>query len=223
MCPLCGTRKARRLCPALGREICAVCCGTKRQVEIACPVDCGYLQSARAHPPAAVTRQRERDFRFALPLIHELPDRAYQLVVLFQSVIRNERKSAFVPLADVTIVDAASTLAATLETAGRGIIYEHQPATLPAQRLAEAFKSVLAEVGRGAGSAADRDAALALRRIADGARRAGEAFGESPTAYLDFLDRLPAELDAALRESDPHTPAESVTPPSSSTSRIIIP
>ena len=52
-CPLCGARKARRACPGVGRDICAVCCGTKRLVEIRCPATCGYLQSARVHPAAS--------------------------------------------------------------------------------------------------------------------------------------------------------------------------
>ena len=44
VCPLCGERKAKRACPALNRHICAVCCGTKRLVEINCPADCVYLR-----------------------------------------------------------------------------------------------------------------------------------------------------------------------------------
>ena len=48
LCPLCGKRNARRACPALGHLICAVCCGTKRLTEIACPSDCGYLATARS-------------------------------------------------------------------------------------------------------------------------------------------------------------------------------
>src|SRR5262245_27935296 len=61
-CPLCGERRARRACPALGKLICAVCCGTKRLVEIRCPSDCSYLASAREHPAAVVVRQQQHDF-----------------------------------------------------------------------------------------------------------------------------------------------------------------
>ena len=71
-CPLCGVRKARRECPALGRMICAVCCGTKRLVEIPCPDSCPYLASAREHPAAVVQRRQERDLRFFLPLVPQL-------------------------------------------------------------------------------------------------------------------------------------------------------
>ncbi|SVD73437.1 uncharacterized protein METZ01_LOCUS426291, partial [marine metagenome] len=64
-CPRCKRRLPRRKCPALGYQICAVCCGTKRLVEINCPSDCGYLASSKAHPPAVVQRQQERDIIFA--------------------------------------------------------------------------------------------------------------------------------------------------------------
>jgi hypothetical protein len=60
VCPLCGLRRARRACPALGKQICAVCCGTKRLVEIQCPSDCVYLAVSREHPPAAVVRGAAR-------------------------------------------------------------------------------------------------------------------------------------------------------------------
>jgi hypothetical protein len=194
------TRKARRSCPALHQTICAVCCGTKRQVEIACPSDCGYLATARVHPPAAVARQRERDFRFALPLLHKLPDRAYQLLLVLQVVVRRHRGAALPPLHDSTVADAAQSLAATLETATRGIIYEHQAASLPAQRLVIDLKAALDAAAGQAGPGLERDAALALRRIEEGARKARHELGGangSETEYLDFLDRLPGEVDEA--------------------------
>ena len=43
LCPLCGSRKGKRSCPALRTSICSACCGEKRIVEIACPDDCAYL------------------------------------------------------------------------------------------------------------------------------------------------------------------------------------
>ena len=35
-CPICENRKAARFCPAKGENICAVCCGTEREVTISC-------------------------------------------------------------------------------------------------------------------------------------------------------------------------------------------
>jgi hypothetical protein len=192
VCPLCKARKAKRACPALGRHICAVCCGTKRQAEIACPPDCGYLTTARVHPPAAVSRQRERDFRFAFPTVHRLPERAYDLLMALQAIVKRYRATAIPPLVDAEVAEAAAALASTLETATRGIIYEHHPTSLGAQRLAQELKSALTYLGQNGRPGLERDAALALRRIEEAVGRAPTAFEGSSTGYLDFLDRLPS-------------------------------
>jgi len=44
-CVYCGTRKGKRLCPALSGLICSQCCGEHRMVRIACHPDCIYLDS----------------------------------------------------------------------------------------------------------------------------------------------------------------------------------
>src|SRR4051812_4524381 len=85
VCPLCQRRKARRDCPALGRAICSVCCGTKRLAEINCPDTCVHLSAARANPPAVVRRQNEADLTLLLPSIEKLTERQHQLFFLFQS------------------------------------------------------------------------------------------------------------------------------------------
>ena len=48
-CPICEKRKAARFCPAKGETICAVCCGTEREVTIDCPSDCSYLVAAHRY------------------------------------------------------------------------------------------------------------------------------------------------------------------------------
>jgi hypothetical protein len=54
ICPICEKRRAERYCPAKGQKICAVDCGTEREVSIDCPSDCSYLVAAhrweQAHP-----------------------------------------------------------------------------------------------------------------------------------------------------------------------------
>jgi hypothetical protein len=82
ICPLCGVRRARRGCPALGKQICAVCCGTKRLVEIQCPSDCPWLASAREHPPAVAVRQQQRDFGVMLEGMRDFSRRQSQLFIL---------------------------------------------------------------------------------------------------------------------------------------------
>ena len=179
------------MCPAVGRHICAVCCGTKRLVEIACPNDCPFLASAREHPPAAVTRQRERDLHFAAPIVHKLPERAYRVLLLLLMVVKTYRRTALPPLTDADVGEAAATLASTLDTATRGIIYEHQASSLVAQRLVGELRDALRTIGPGAGPGIERDAVLALRRMERAAKEARASLEPSDTAYLAFLDRLP--------------------------------
>src|ERR1700733_517018 len=45
-CPICHKRRRQRFCPALGESICAICCGTEREVTLDCPLDCTYLIAA---------------------------------------------------------------------------------------------------------------------------------------------------------------------------------
>jgi len=227
VCPLCTNRKSRRACPALGREICPVCCGTKRLTEIACPSDCAYLASARHHR-SGVARQRERDFRFALPMLQKLTERAYQLLLLFQSVVRRYRRTAIPPLLDVEVADAAGALASTLETADRGIIYEHQPASLAAQRVLTELRESLEAAGRSrsSGPGLERDAAAALRRIERAARDARRNLEDTETAYLAFLDRMPAEVapEASSLAGSPSSGAgQGDQPPAAPSPRIILP
>ena len=194
-CPLCQQRSPKRECPALRQTICAVCCATKRQLEISCPPDCAYLSSARAHPAAAVQRRRERDLRFSLPLIQDLGETEYRLLLAFQATILNHSTSALPAPNDDDIGDAARALASTLETASKGIIYEHQTASLTAQRLAGELRALMEQIGRdGAVKRLDSIAAVVLRRIERGAREARAAFPEGgPRAYLGLLGRMMGE------------------------------
>jgi len=48
-CAICETRKEKRFCPAVHGKICAVCCGTEREVSLDCPSTCSYLIQARQH------------------------------------------------------------------------------------------------------------------------------------------------------------------------------
>lgn len=213
ICPLCGARRAKRYCPALGREICSVCCGTKRLVEIHCTPDCIYLASARAHPAAAVQRQQERDIRFLMAAADGLSQVQARLFVLLQSVVRQHRATAIPSINDEDAAQAASALAATLETADRGIIYDHHPSSLQAQRLTTDLKAALDELRKQAPPSIDRDAAAALRRIERAARDARAELDPADTAYLDLVDRITRDRDdrsqgeAAGAEERPSGPA----------------
>src|SRR6185503_9006811 len=91
---------------------------------------------------------------------------------------------------DDDVAGAAGALAATFETAARGVIYEHRPPSAPAERLAAALKPLFAEAGAGGGTSFERDAAVVLRRIEEavGAMRALEP--GNPRPLLELLGRI---------------------------------
>ena len=195
-CPLCNRRKARRSCPALGKQICAICCGTKRQIEITCPSDCSYLQSSTAHPPAVIQRQQERDLRFLLPTFQGLTERQYLILFMVQSFLRIDRND--VPsLTDSDVQHAAAALAQTYETASRGIVYEHSPPSVTGQRLGKEISDFI-EAKRSEGTRlSDTDLAVAMRRLEAAAQNAKASLGThdepdnvSDTSYLSLLRRV---------------------------------
>lgn len=194
-CPLCKSRKARRGCPALNQTICPVCCGTKRLTEIRCPPTCGYLASSREHPAAVVRRQQERDVAAVLPTLRDLTGRQQQLFFLLQTAIVRHTPEGFARLVDEDIAEAAASVAATLETAARGVIYEHAAQSLTAQRLATAITALLAEMRQQGATIYDAEAAVALRSIERGAREVGRR-GGGDTAYLALMGRLLTQLRA---------------------------
>ena len=189
ICPSCGRRKGRRDCPALRGSICTICCGTKRLVEIQCPDTCVHLATAREHPAAVVKKQQERDVAVLLPTISHLTERQHQIFFLIHSVIARHKPEALSRLLDEDVAQAAAAVAATLETAGRGVLYEHTPASLPAQRLAKEMTAMLAEVRAHGTKVYDGEVAIALRAIERGARD-GQKQAAGDTAYVSLIDRL---------------------------------
>src|SRR5215831_12443457 len=130
VCPLCGVRKARRGCPALGHQICAICCGTKRLTEIACPSDCTWLASAREHPPASAVKRQQHDLSLLVQFMRDFSERQSQLFFLIQTFFNEYTPPELQPLVDDDVAEATTALAATFETSSRGVIYEHRPSSL---------------------------------------------------------------------------------------------
>jgi hypothetical protein len=201
MCPLCGRRKARRGCPALGKQICAVCCGTKRLTEIACPPDCPYLAAAREHPPAAALRQQQHDVALLVRFVRDLNERQSQLLFLIVTFLVRYEAPEIQPLIDDDVTQAVAALAATFETASRGVIYEHRAGSLPAERLVNGLKALLNNAGQGGGTAFQRDAGVVLRRIETTAGEARQEHAGDRRAFLDMVGRFIQAHDSETPEA----------------------
>lgn len=215
LCPVCNQRKAKRACPALGQQICAVCCGTKRLVEINCPADCGYLNVARTHPPAVVQRQLEVDRAMMLPLLQGLSDRQARLFLMLANVASRYQPDTLQKLVDDDIAQAAGALASTLETSAKGIVYEHQPASLVAARLLVELRGIVDGVVKNGGSALERDAALVLRRIEHAAKMMVMVRPDTNELQQLFARVLapPPGGDTPSTTDAPATPASSIIIP----------
>jgi hypothetical protein len=186
-------------------------------VEIKCPADCAWLASAREHPAAAVVRQQQRDVTMVVDLVRDFSERQSQLFFLITTFMVRYQPPELQTFIDDDVAGAMTALAATFETASRGVIYEHHPATLAAERFVTALKPALAEAGRGLGSAFERDAAVVLRRVEEAVRELRGQSGENRRAFLDLLGRVIKEPSAAEAAREDEAAGQPVT------SRLIVP
>jgi len=144
-CPICEKRKPERFCPAKGEKICAVCCGTEREVTIDCPSDCSYLVAAHRYE-----NEHQRSLPADTPLLEEkIPqDTVYGHQQLMSALAFSIAKFCAVqPSAtDPDVLAALQALAQTYKTLGSGIIYEKPPdAPLP-RELYGALIALLTEI-----------------------------------------------------------------------------
>jgi len=144
-CPICEKRKPARFCPAKGDKICAVCCGTGREVTIDCPSDCSYLVAAHRYED-----EHQRSLPADTPLLDEkIPqDIVYTHQQLMAALAFSIAKFCVVqPVAvDTDVLAAIQSLAQTYKTLSTGIIYERPPdAPLP-RELYAALTAFISEV-----------------------------------------------------------------------------
>lgn len=147
LCPICEKRKPVRFCPAKGEKICAVCCGTEREVTIDCPVDCSYLLAAHRYED-----EHQRQLPADTPLLDvALPsDIAYTYGQLLASVAFTVAKfcAANPAATDVDVLTGMQALAETYKTLAGGIYYERQPAAQLPRELYAALSDSVAEMKR---------------------------------------------------------------------------
>jgi hypothetical protein len=157
-----------------------------------------------------------------LPLLQGLSERQARVFLMMTSVISRHQSEGFQKLVDADVAQAAEALAATIETAARGIVYEHQPASLPAARLlgelkamvGDILKSAAAELGAGAVAGLERDTAITLRRLEEAAKSTSKDDPQS-TLFQELLIRVfePPPGAASQDANAPTAPALSLIIP----------
>jgi hypothetical protein len=145
-CPICEKRKAARFCPAKGEKICAVCCGTEREVTIDCPSDCPYLIAAHRYE----NEHRRRPLPADTPLLEEkIPQDIVYTHQQFMAALAFSiaKFCAAQPSAtDADVLTSIQALAETYKTLISGIIYEKPPdAPLP-RELYAAMTAFISEI-----------------------------------------------------------------------------
>ncbi|MBI5084932.1 MAG: hypothetical protein HZB13_10100 [Acidobacteria bacterium] len=138
LCHLCESRPPRRQCPALGRDICAPCCGQEREHTIDCPLECEHLRDARQHEKAPEVDPKS----LPNPEI-ELTDKFMQekqpLAIVtgrLLLVAALETPGAV----DLDMRDALDALVRTYKTADSGLVYESRPANAIAAAVGQRFQ-----------------------------------------------------------------------------------
>jgi hypothetical protein len=144
-CTICEKRKAVRFCPAKGEKICAVCCGTEREVTIDCAADCSYLAAAHRYE-----EEHRQPIPADTPLLDvELPrDIVYTQQKLIGALAFAVAKFCATQAAasDPDVLAALGALAETHRTLLSGIFYEKPPDAPVPRELYAAVMAMLAEI-----------------------------------------------------------------------------
>lgn len=124
-CTLCEQRKAKRYCPAKRTQICAVCCGEKRGVEINCPLDCPYYVEGQKYQQGKITRQRVRkegvqSYIRRAELYNKNPEIFAKIELVLIDSFRTDGR-----LKNEEVASALELVIKTLDTEKKGILYNY--------------------------------------------------------------------------------------------------
>jgi hypothetical protein len=199
-------------------RICAICCGTEREVTLDCPSDCVYLQQARQHEKPRNMEEVDRAAFF--PQVQVSSDFLYQREPLIVGLSYGLAKTARADrsIRDRDIIAALTDLATTYERmVNSGLVYEPAAPNVMQQALMAEVRKLVQEYRdlehRHLGFSSLRDsevlqALIFLLRTAQ-ARTSGRPRSR---AFLDFLfTQFPEKKESAIA-----TPAEGP-------SRILLP
>lgn len=193
-CHLCEARPPRRACPALGRDICAQCCGQEREVSIDCPLECEYLRDAREHekvPPVDPKLLPNPDIELTDAFLEQ-----QQPLTIVTGRLLLVAAMETPGTVDLDMRDALDALTRTYRTADTGLVYESRPANGIAAAVADRFQQEIRQfrehVAQNTGSHAVRDKDLLgvlvfwqrMEWQYSNGRRKGRAFIESLFSLL---------------------------------------
>jgi len=192
-CKICNTRRPRRYCPGVSGDICPICCGEQREVTVACPLDCPFLQEARLHEkPRELESQelRNKDVRVTEEFLRD-----HEPLLIFLGAKFLEAALSSAGAVDADVQQAIDSLIRTYRTLQSGLYYESRPDNLIAadiqRKIQESIEQLRKELSEKAATPI-RDADILgmlvfLERVAigqDNGRPKGRAFIDYLRAYF---------------------------------------
>ncbi|MBN2317459.1 MAG: hypothetical protein JXR49_00185 [Acidobacteria bacterium] len=208
-CAVCNTRKAKRPCPALGRDgsICPLCCGEKRILELDCPETCEYLKAGREHESAEFgKRLRSQD-----PVQQEKSKRILaenQDVVAHLEYTIAQQRLTIRDLTDEDVSKAVNILLDDYRTEYKGILYKRnsddlrvEPIRMELRDILEAYRNPegeeekgIVDPGRTRLLLQNAIECLEFLQFMIGAYSKDR---RSASSYVDFLARMTPKREAA--------------------------
>jgi hypothetical protein len=120
-------------------DICAICCGTEREVTVSCPYECEYLQEARKHEHKTPLDIPDREMQATARMIREHEQLLDTLgVALFSAA---QATNAI----DIDAREALDALARTYRTLESGVYYETRPGGSFAAAIYDAVQNAARE------------------------------------------------------------------------------
>jgi hypothetical protein len=143
LCKICSTRRAKRACPAVGGDICTICCGTEREVSLSCPLDCEYLQAAHRREKAISVSEGDliaQDVKVTEAFIAE-----HEELVLFcvYSLLQAALRSG--GAVDTDVLEALRALIESHRTLESGLVYDALSSNYVAAAIQRGFAASLAD------------------------------------------------------------------------------
>lgn len=142
-CRICEKRRPKRYCPGVAGDICAICCGTEREVTVNCPLDCPYLRKAREHDELPDIDPRQfpnNDIRVDETFLRRNEP---LLILIAASVARTALDTP--GLIDNDVKDALDSLVRTYRTLQSGLIAEARPDNVLASKIYRAVQDTVSD------------------------------------------------------------------------------
>jgi hypothetical protein len=141
-CVLCEQKKAKRWCPAKNAQICPLCCGTKRVLEISCPESCEYLAAGRRREVEDY-QQRLQKMDFSKQEKYQRALAQHQDVIAHLEYAISKERLLSRDLKDKDVARAIDVLLDTYRTEDKGVLYEKTSDDIRIEPLRQELRKIV--------------------------------------------------------------------------------